>query len=173
MRQEGGGCAPVLVCTERAGAQVRTSWVGWALEGWLGVADLDAESQSSLWCESQSPGRRWGDRLKYNRAPPTPPPHLPRTPRDALGIQESNSGRLGLREQVRNLGSRNWGTRWGWGVRNEAKAQLSELGHFPCGTRVLYILPAEILETGVCLPLGPGRACQVRGAQVGLGEALA
>lgn len=88
-------------------------------------------------------------------------------PRDALGTQESNSGRLGLREQVRNLGSRNWGTRWGWGVRNEAKAQLSELGHFPCGTRVLYILPAEILETGVCLPLGPGRACQVRGHRCG------
>ena len=40
--------------------------------------------------------------MKYNRAPPTPPPHLPRTPRDALGTQASNSGRLGLREQVRN-----------------------------------------------------------------------
>lgn len=118
----------------------------------------------------RGPGRPWGgDRLKYNRAPPTPPPHLPRTPRDALGTQASNSGRLGLREQVRNLGSCNWGMRWGWGVRNEAKAQLSELGHFPCGTRVLYILPAEILETGVCLSLGPGRACQVRGATGGVG----
>lgn len=106
LEQEGGGCAPKMVGTGRAGDQIKTSQ-GWGgcLEGWVRVVDPVAESQSRGHTSQRSPGRLWGgDGLKYNRALALPYPISPGPQgRQHSGVQASNSGRLGLREQVRDL----------------------------------------------------------------------
>lgn len=85
MEQEGGGCAPKMVLTGRAGNRSRPPRDGVGAREVVGEADPDTgpRFQSRGQTCQGSPGRWWGGhRLKHNRAPPS---LLPLSPQDPKG----------------------------------------------------------------------------------------
>lgn len=107
--------------------------------------------------------------MGWGRVEIHPGPFLssPPSPQDSKGgttpgVQPSDSGRLDLWEQVRDLVART-GARGGDGVLGMRSKAFPEVGHFPRDMCVLYTLPAEI--TGNGLHVHPGLA-----EPVGLGD---
>lgn len=141
---------------------------GWGLEGGWGTVRVQFRGQASQRC----PGRpRGGQRLNTPGPTSFPSPISPGLQgRPHPGVQARDSGRLGLREQARDLVPRT-GAQGGDGVLGMKPKPVIRTGTQSTWDLCSFHSSMSVLGDEVHLPLGPGRTRHTEGLGV-LGEAL-